>query len=221
MHNAVTAMGGVSTITWQAPERHAGAHGGFEGTEYVPPLLEIDAEAPPASLLSQASIASHCTRGLRKVVVHRTLFGPAPGDAAAAWFRVLRDLASCAVQVDWRCSLDCVIALEALSHLPPPATGSPHPGGEKTARFGSFYWRSGPGFVSVRDSRRSGVRLFVLDDPASRDTFVKAVDSVAADSIDACTRQPLEDEGLVINIGGWLTAVPYRMRHWPVPFRAI
>ena len=178
------------------------------------PMLSLDSVQPPESLASQDVIALLCKAGLRRVHVRPPLFGEPADRRTAIWFRILRDLGSCAVEVEWQRSPRCAIPVDALRHLPAAQ-------GEDRVAFGSLYWRLGPGFVTIRDARGSGVRLFVLDDPESRDTFLASVGGVRCEDVPEEASRSLQEEGLVVDIGGTLVALPYRMRHWPVPFRAI
>ncbi|MFY0580666.1 DUF5825 family protein [Cystobacter fuscus] len=93
--------------------------------------------------------------------------------------------------------------------------------------YGRCYWRSGPGFVLVRDCRvgRDAAR-FTIDDPATLRTFLalgipRRVSEVRTDAAaeDALVR--LLEERLVLQLGEWLVALPYRLRRWPVPAMAI
>jgi hypothetical protein len=58
----------------------------------------------------------------------------------------------------------------------------------------------------------------VLDEPAYREF---ARDDTAVPSPDADEVCALRSEGLVYDIGDVPVFLPYRMRHWPIPFNSI
>ena len=183
--------------------------------DLVDPTLSIPGSRGPGEPPPVEEIVGLCKRGLQKVVIEGDLFAPPVDRKASIWLAFLRDLTACGVDLHWRRAADCPIPDHVFRHLPPPV------GVNSEFRFGSLYWRLGPEFVTVKDSRGESVRLFILDDAESSDAFLRSVKGVDRADLPQEQRDLLLQEGLVADLGGWLLALPYRMRHWPVPFRAI
>lgn len=181
----------------------------------VRPTLQVQCQFGRGKPPSLQDVTTLCKRGLRTVVIDGELFAPPLDYPSVTWLAFLRDLASCGVEVLWTCAEDSVVPEAVFRHLPPPQ------GRSRDFRFGTFYWRFGPDFVTIRDSRDEGVRLFILDDTDSRETFLRSVDGVERKSVAKEAAERLLKEGLIAELGDWLLALPYRMRHWPVPFRAV
>jgi hypothetical protein len=161
---------------------------------------------------------------LRRVVV----FDPVRLDALDGYdflrlVSLLRDLQSENIGVDWRLTddgLPCNLA--DVSFLPPPTgEGSLARGWRQEHRFGTFYWRAGPGFVVIQDLRRSQDRKrLVLDAPEELTCFERHR-QVAEQDHRAAARQcidVLRAEGVLLGTSGpWLVALPMRMKQWAIP----
>lgn len=142
-----------------------------------------------------------------------------------AW---LREATSEATDVVWRANIDVDLDVPLLYHLPPPAAADGP--AEVLARVEAWrdahrpamcYYRVGPGFIQVRDVRvPQRAATLQLDEQALIDAFTcclqhRRLRSLTPDQQTAATR--LRDEGLLIEVDGWVTTLPSRMRKWPVP----
>ena len=142
------------------------------------------------------------------------------------FLRFNRDCLSFGIDLDWTGSVEPTLDGSVLSHLiPPRADGARlHADWMRDHRQGRCYWRNGPGFVSIKDTRagRQAAR-FVLDAPKMVALFLRLGSVQRADdaSADAQDLGALLDEGLVMSLDGWLLALPYRMRRWPIPALAV
>ncbi|WP_375764746.1 DUF5825 family protein [Archangium gephyra] len=146
--------------------------------------------------------------------------------------RFLRDAMSHGLRVDWRGTLTGETPAWALNHLEPPASRGEAAGRlaawHEGHRYGLCYWRSGPGFVLVKDFRKGeqeGAR-FTLDDPSALRVFAaltvpRRLGEVAMDAEEQRILAILREEQLALQFGEWLVGVPYRMRRWPIPFLSI
>lgn len=170
--------------------------------------------------------------GVLEIVVARPVaIDEANAEDALAFLRFLRDCGSEGVQVQWRGAMDAAVPLDLLVHLQPPDALE---GCDRAAlrrwwagyRYGACYWRQGPDFVSLRDTRtgREAQRL-TLAEPAELDLFAALQQPVrTARRRSAAHRAALAalmDEGLVLELGGWALSLAVRMRRWPVPAMAI
>ncbi len=152
--------------------------------------------------------------------------------ATVEFIHFLRDAMSFGLKVHWHCHNDLGIDVRLLTHLPPPVANESADSSlrqwQDEHSFGRFYWRRGPEFVLVKDTRPivKGAR-YILDDSRSVVAFSRLQDptelnllAVESDEIGAAVHL-LIDEGIAIQVGGWAVALPYRMRNWPVPYTAV
>jgi len=134
--------------------------------------------------------------------------------------RLLREAISAGLRVDW--TAEAVPFDEAdVQHLPPPRQG-PAPRWREGFRYGQCYYRRGPGFVLLKDTRdlATGAR-FRLDEPPVVAAFWELTGAVhVPDASDGALELAglLEPERMVLRRGDWLTLLPFRIRRWPVPF---
>ena len=154
-------------------------------------------------------------------------------EQATHFIRLLRDCTSHRLRVSWRGAARPPVAPWALYHLEPPeAGGTPELDEAARAwrqghRYGRCYWRSGPGFMLVKDRREGRVATqFLLDDEATRSLFQALAVPRLAESLGTTPEvrkalADLEEESLVLRLGPWCVALPFRMRCWPVPFVAV
>ncbi len=170
--------------------------------------------------------------GLGTIAVHGPLrIGRAEAEQSLAFIRFLRDCESWGVQVAWHGALGDGIASYLLSHLAPPAPAlaEGEQGGEAAAadRCGRFYWRAGPGFAVISDTRpgRPAQRLTLAGGAELElfDTLQRPVEQARCARTDAARRvlADLLAEGIVLRLGGWALSLPCRMRVWPVPNMAV
>lgn len=143
--------------------------------------------------------------------------------------RSLREATSHAVRLRWRLAGRPAVPLHTHQHLVPPVDGIDEPSREYARqwadryRYGDFYYRHGPDFVTIRDVRsgRPHSRLVISDGAAE---FLAMVEATTVDDLPPPARRSLPDAvaaGLVLVAGGALAVLPYRMRHWPVPADAV
>ncbi|WP_426749394.1 RiPP maturation radical SAM C-methyltransferase [Myxococcus sp. Y35] len=145
------------------------------------------------------------------------------------FIRFLRDSAAARLRVHWSGSASGAVKARALNHLEPPMAG-----GEETLRawkerhaYGRCYWRAGPDFVLIKDSRAGGdFARFTLEDGPLRDVFTRLsvpqrLDAFGTDETDREALDVLMEEDLVLRLGDWVVALPYQIKHWPVPFMSI
>ena len=184
-------------------------------------ILVVDEQAAPLKLQSLELLEQLCRGGLRTVLIKKSLLG---GDAesSANWIRALREMTACALEVQWTLDPRTSIELRHLHHLTPPTGCSDaEVRWASEFRFGALYWRRGPNFVVVKDARREGISMLALDDPPSHAAFFDAMAGAHSGLANEPGYKELLQEGVLLNLGGRLITLPYRMRHWPVPFRAV
>lgn len=184
--------------------------------------LAVEFGSVPDELATQDQISQQVQAGLREVDVQGDVDFALPNQAVAT-LRLIRDLTSCSVRVKW--SLQARgFAVDKLFALQPPRE---HPDAmtleawRSGFRFGLLYWRAGPGFVIVRDARRAAINYFTLNEPGYLDAVQRGHLGEGLVDVDADALSALEEEGLVYRIDGEAVFLPYRMRHWPVPFNSV
>jgi uncharacterized protein DUF5825 len=182
----------------------------------------LELEQTPPDLDLEAAVAS----GVRSVrILEPVELSEAQPRATLALVRLLREATADNVAVEWRGSSTGFERM--LVHLPPPA---PPPGEEDPPevagwrehhRPGLCHYRIGPSFVLVKDVRNADASArFRLegDEVVSAFRTLEAVVEVA--TLDPETLQllhDLEQESLVLRLGGLATLLPFRVRRWPVP----
>lgn len=154
-------------------------------------------------------------------------------EASAHFVRFLRDCTSHRLRVRWRGAAPSPLISWMLRHLEPPeAGGTPELEGAASRwrsayEYGRCYWRAGPGFVLVKD-RREGrdAAQFILDDAVTRSVFEQLAVPQRMEALGTGAEvekavADLGEESLVLELGAWRVALPFRMRCWPVPFVAV
>jgi hypothetical protein len=153
------------------------------------------------------------------------------GTTTAEDFRLLRrlrEVTSHTERLSWTLEGIPLVPPEALVHLYPPVDGVDEDtrryarSWSSQYRYGSFYYRVGPGFVTVKDVRpgRDAARM-VIDDGSEHLLAMAEVSTV--DELAAPARDVLDDAeaaGLILRDDEHIVVLPYRMRHWPVPHLA-
>jgi hypothetical protein len=143
--------------------------------------------------------------------------------------RRLRDATSHTVRLRWILGGLPALPLRSCVHLVPPRCGVDDATDEHARRwqadyrYGSYFYREGPGFVMVKDVRPGAEpRRLTIDEGAdhflamTRATTVADLDAAAIDQLDLA-----EEAELLVRHGDRLLTLPYRLRHWPVPYVAI
>jgi hypothetical protein len=148
-------------------------------------------------------------------------------DESVRFIAFLRDAYGEGLPVRWVGCVDAEIA-GLISHLPPPQRSCAEASvaaWREAHVFGLAYWRQGPSFIMVKDTRpaRAAARFLIYDE-ITRDAFLfarqpRVLVGVAPDVEQAI--DSLVQEGLVLRIGTWVTVLPYRMRRWPIPAFAV
>ncbi len=139
----------------------------------------------------------------------------------------LRESVAISRPVRWELGRFCLsYDLESLTSLAPPMGSTDGSlDWRKAHRYGQLYWRSGPGFVLVKDSRPfNGLRRFVVDEPEYLGLFQTSSQVRPVASLSISERLALDDlrrESLAIVVDGYFLMLPYRIRKWPIPYLAI
>jgi hypothetical protein len=188
----------------------------------------------PADPAGQLDLAAW---SLRPVTLPEPLEFGRSAERDLALLRFLREATSHAVRLRWTLVGQPSFPLDTHVHLVPPSGGGDAPSRAYAARwgvgyrYGSFYYRRGPGLVVVKDVR-PGVeptRLVITD---GFDAFLRLAGDPAAagDAGPSTGSEPAADAeaaavaveaGLACAAGAELLILPYRMRHWPVPYTAV
>jgi Family of unknown function (DUF5825) len=154
-------------------------------------------------------------------------------DAAGSleFLRFLRDSLSHGLRVHWNGRIGAGLPVRSLSHLTPPSGGATlafNPAVAAWRRrftYGRCYWRSGPGFAQVSDSRGGRTDAsWTLSDAPTLDLFLRLMQPT---DIADCGEREAVDRALatlcareiVVRLGDRLLSLPYRLRHWPVMYR--
>ena len=141
-----------------------------------------------------------------------------------SWLVSLRDAASALIDVHWHGEVSVSPALVSdIVHLAPPAGAATTPWHNLHAGS-ALYFRRGPGFLSVKDIRRSRRRMRItLDDPLELDLFDRVARPVEVGELTGLHRQldDFLDAGLVCRVGDLVVGLATHMRRWPIPYTAI
>lgn len=166
---------------------------------------------------------------LRTVTVDEPVDLGAAADECLRLLRVLRDATSHAVRLRWTLSGVPNLPARTHTHLVPP-----HSGTNEAARrhavlwaaayqYGAFYYRLGPGFVAVKDVRDAAdAGRMVIDD--GHEAFLALAEATARAEVAHVGSEILEtaaEAGLLLYTDETVLILPYRMRHWPVPYAAV
>lgn len=193
--------------------------------------LTIELDMGRDEPMPRSTIETLCRQGYAHARIEGALTPPSGSPDAAlrflAWIETLRDMTACAVPVEWTAGPEMAALAPLLFHIVPPLNPGP-PEFEKwreTHRYGTCFWRGGPGFVTIIDRRDDAdAHQFVLDEPEHVEIFTAARTVTDRERLAALgdeALQELEANRLIHSMAGWSLALPFRMRHWPVPFTAI
>lgn len=185
------------------------------------------AAAPAPTLTGLAALLPSLS--LRAVeLAEPVVFGTSPL-ADLRLLRILRDATSHGVRLHWTLAgLPCHPP-RTHTHLVPPVRGTGEAAGQYAAdwlaayRYGDFYYRHGPGFVTVKDVRDGmNASRMVIDEGADVFEALAAAHTVAeAGPVDPAILDVAAEAGLLLRVADEVLVLPYRMRHWPVPYAAI
>ena len=155
-------------------------------------------------------------------------FGRSPAEDLDLMLR-LREATSRTVRLRWILGgLPCLPQRSHIHLVPPrggldPATDAYARGWQAGYRYGGYYYREGPGFVMVKDVR-PGAEPRRLTIAEGCEHFLAMAGARAVDDLGPAATGLLEvaeQEDLVVRLGDRLLVLPYRLRHWPVPYVAI
>jgi hypothetical protein len=145
---------------------------------------------------------------------------------ATSWLAALRDAASAPVAVRWTGQVALAPSLISnVVHLPPPAPTSAatqlwhdlHPSS-------ALYYRRGPGFILIKDVRRSRRRMIItMDDPVELELFDHITRPVEIGLLTRFGSQLTEflDTGLACRAGNLVVGIATHLRRWPIPHTGI
>lgn len=153
------------------------------------------------------------------------------GDATVATHAIamLRDACASFTRVLWSAEIAGPVDVIQLSHLSPPTAieGSAEllETWRSTHRYGSFYYRQGPSFLVIRDTRQSsGAARFVIDDPLLCHVFLRCMVPLRHNELTPAewdAAELLAGEGLLLNLAETVVTLPLHMTRWPIPFHGI
>ncbi|MBP2334751.1 hypothetical protein JOF41_000929 [Saccharothrix coeruleofusca] len=159
-------------------------------------------------------------------------FSTLPGHVISRAVALIRECSSIGARVTWSLALspERLDVVRQLDHLPAPAGIAVHGRGggagrvrewRSSAAFGLFYFRRGPGFLSVLDRRSGPTDRTVLVDRTAIEVFSRGLagcawDEVTQDSAHAAAVRELVDRGLVLRVGDHCVTLPIHMRSWPI-----
>jgi len=144
--------------------------------------------------------------------------------------RFLREATRRTLRVEWTMGGRPLVEQRDLIHLVPPVDGDGPDAAACAAqwradyRYGLYYYRNGPDFVTVKDVRPGGETVFLTIDGDSAAQFRAIAEATTADQLDAEGLSALADAvdyGLALRGERAVLMLPYRMRRWPVPYSAI
>lgn len=176
-----------------------------ERTKARPATLTLGADLPLASELGTL-LASVPVAGVQ--LTHPVDFARLPDHAIVRVIALLRECSSIGARVTWSLVSG---PQKALDHLPAPEG---RPRWRSASTFGLFYFRRGPGFLSVVDRRAESIGRTTVAEPTMVDAFRQALDGCAWDGSAALRR--LVQLGLVMRFGDHCVALPVHMRTWPI-----
>jgi hypothetical protein len=135
-----------------------------------------------------------------------------PSQTIVRVIALLRECSSIGAQVSWSLALgaDDLDLIPRLDHLPAPASHA----WRSSNTFGLFYFRRGPGFLSVVDRRSESIGRTTVADPVMMDVFRQTLDGCAWP--DSAAARRLVDLGLVLRLDEHCVALPVHMRSWPI-----
>jgi len=195
-------------------------------TPAVSANLSVEADGLSASsLLKEGRIDQLRRAGLRVVTITGTVNrdGSDGADAVAA-LRLVRECTAQHLPVHWEMNQGSISDLDSLSSLFPPRAlqgRQPMEPWRSKFKFDRLYWRSGPGFVQVCDTRGNTRDVYKLRTPELIEAFKGMLDGRPVSGSQLRHIDLLCQEKLAVIVGGWTLALPYRMRTWPIPCNTV
>jgi hypothetical protein len=182
-------------------------------------LRELTASAP-------AEIAA---AGYQRVVIEEPVVAGESVDEDLGLLRFLREATSHTLRLDWTLAGRPLVEPRNLTHLVPPTLGVDPDAvacveaWRAAYRYGAFYYRRGPGFVTVKDVRPDGETAHLTIEDDSAEQFLILAEATSVAELDAAGIDALGDAvefGLAVRGVETLLLLPFRMRRWPVPYVA-
>jgi hypothetical protein len=184
---------------------------------------ELPATTELAALLPRVPVA-----GVR--LAEPVDFSALPDQTIVRSIALIRECAAIGARVTWSMVLDAerLDLVPRLDHLPAPETITvpgkgtlPVDEWRSSAAFGLLYFRKGPAFLSVVDQRPESGGRAIVDDPATMDVFLQALEGCAWSEITgdpgrAAAARELVDKGLILRVGEHCVTLPVHMRSWPL-----
>jgi hypothetical protein len=179
--------------------------------------------------LTASAPAEIAAEGYQRVVIEEPVPAGENIDEDVRLLRFLREATSHTLRLDWTLAGTPLVEPRNLTHLVPPTRGVGPAAAECVAawrdayRYGNFYYRRGPGFVTVKDVRPDGETVHLTIEDESAEQFAVLADAIAVAELDAAGIDALGDAveyGLAVRGVETLLLLPFRMRRWPVPYVA-
>ncbi|MFI0351062.1 DUF5825 family protein [Actinomadura sp. 9N407] len=188
----------------------------------IPGMLLGDAAVEEGA--ATASALRFSEQGARKVDLteHVDIRRGADLGFALEQLSLVRELTRIGLPAQWTLACDDDFPVSPLHSLYPPSAVVQGDGGaarrwQDSYRYGSLFFRKGPGFIDVRDARRAGLRRLTFSRQAQLDA-VRALDRGATlESVSPAVADDLRRHRLVTEIGPYLWWLPYRLHRWPDP----
>ena len=159
--------------------------------------------------------------GVRGVTLQRKVDvrDAADPELALSGLVLVRELTRIGMGVDWRLHCSAEYPVHLLRHLFPPkeVTGAEEAGRlwRSSYRFGDLFYRQGPGFVHVRDSRHGGARLLTIAQEAHLEGMRQLDAGAITETLTPSVLQDFRRLGLIADVGPWAWWLPYRIQRWP------
>lgn len=216
---AVTASTGLSGEMIVTPDRKAAGSSRKRRDRLI--------EADELSLYDPGELA---LQGYVFVSVHGPVRAGLHIDDDLRLLRFLREITSHTIRLEWTLAGCPLLDPSAFVHLVPPAAGADNAARACAEawrdgyRYGAFYYRCGPDFVTVKDVRAGVEAAHLTIDGDGSAHFRALTDGERLADLDSGLHDALHDAmeaGLAVQGDDTFLVLPYRMRHWPVPFLAV
>jgi len=185
----------------------------------------IMSERGLTELRSYSGIEDQCRLGMGRVVLDRPIDLDKATEHDVRQLALVRDLTSCLVPVEWRLHCSDGAKIQELVCFQPPRSVS---GAfcdldtwTREFRYGLLYWRAGPDFVVIRDTRQESVNVVTLNVGPYLDAFKVCSEGSRCNLVDTDALRLFVSDHLILELDEWRLSLPYRMRRWPIPCNAI
>ncbi|WP_224367102.1 RiPP maturation radical SAM C-methyltransferase [Hyalangium versicolor] len=187
---------------------------------------ELSAQWPSSQQLGQFA-----AQGLVEIRVPWEMeIGAQHPEESIHFVRFLRDCTSHRVRVQWKGQTANTLKPRTLLHLEPPVLPENAP--EEALRtwdaehsYGRFFWRLGQNFLTIKDMRQPrDASRFTLERGPVYELFTQLQAPHRLQDLSGHDREALDallEEDLVLQLDDWFVALPYQIRHWPIPFATI